>query len=424
MIPAARSSVDIPRKAPNRVGFSVAAVSLAAVTLFAVLAAVWRSPAVAAPVVARSTVWTARVRRGDLVRQVPVQGTLVPDHVDWLSAGIAARVARINVRPGAEVDAETVLVVLENSELELAALEAERQAASAESAGVQLDVMIGAEKAAHDVSLYVLRSDSRDAARHARTADRLAAEGLLSGSEQEDNVAKSTGLLDRVTQEEARIPVLAQGRARRLGAQRSEVARLREIAAFRRRQLAALQVRAGSHGMVQEIPLESGQWVAIGTVLAKVAEPNRLKAEVTVAEANAKDVGKGLRVRFETASKAVNGHIERVDPAVVAGHVRVSVILDDASPMGARADQTVTGYAEIEKLYNVLSIPRPAGANDGTKVALFRLDADRIHATRLTARLGRGSAREIEVAEGLAEGDEVVVSDMSAFDTSGRIKLK
>jgi multidrug efflux pump subunit AcrA (membrane-fusion protein) len=175
---------------------------------------------------------------------------------------------------------------------------------------------------------------------------------------------------------------------------------------------------------VQDIPLENGQWVAIGTVLAKVAEPSRLKAEVRVAEGNARDLHKGLSVRFEAAAGEFRGHIERVDPAVVAGNVRLEVTLDDAIPKGARADQSVNGFVEIEKLDNVLYVARPAGAQDGATVGLFRVEPDGVHASRVTARLGRGSAREIEITGGLAEGNEVVVSDTSTWEASTRIKLK
>jgi HlyD family secretion protein len=396
-----------------------------AMILFLGLAtALWRSSGAAAPTVARSTVWTERVHRGDLLRQVPVHGTLVPERVQWLSAVAAARVARILVRPGTPVEADTVLMVLENAELELAALEAERQAASAESARIQLDVKTHGEQALQESALVALRAEMRDAERHALAADRLAPEGLMGGIEHADARSRASAMTDRVAKEEARKLALEGGRERALSAQRTEVERLREISAFRRRQLAALQIRAGVRGIVQDIPLENGQWVAIGTVLAKVAEPERLKAEVKVAEGSARDVHKGLAVRFESVAGDFRGVVERVDPAVVAGNVRLVITLDDALPSGVRADQSVMGFVEIEKLVDVLFVARPAGAQDGATLGLFRLDPDRLHASRLTARLGRGSAREIEITGGLTEGDEIVVSDTSTWETSDRVTLK
>jgi multidrug efflux pump subunit AcrA (membrane-fusion protein) len=336
----------------------------------------------------------------------------------------AARVARIAVRPGAAVEADTVVMVLENSELELAALEAERQAAGAETALVQLDVRALAEERLQQASLASLRSDLRDAERHANAAERLAPEGLMSDLDRGGALEKANGLRERVTTEEQRRAVLETGRTRQLAALRAEALRLHEIARFRRQQLAALEIRAGIRGVVQDIPLQNGQWVAVGTVLAKVAEPDRLKAEVKVAEANAKDLRRGLAVRFESPTGPFAGHVERVDPAVIGGSVRLDVMLDGLLPVGARPDQAVTGMVDIEKLPDVLFVARPAGALEGATVGVFRLEPDHQHASRVTARLGRASAKEMEVLSGLAEGDEIVVSDTTAWDGSSRIRLK
>jgi multidrug efflux pump subunit AcrA (membrane-fusion protein) len=381
-------------------------------------------PAAASTTVDRSTLWTEAVRRGALVRQVPAQGTLVPERVQWLSAATAARVARIVVRPGAEVEPDTVVLVLENAEMELAALEAERQAAAAESALITLDVKTGVDEKAQESALAGLRADLRDARRHAEMADRLAPEGLVSDVDHRDADSKVAGIVERMRAEEARQGVVVAGRARQLGAQRAELARLRQIATFRRTQLAALEVRAGIHGVVEDVPLENGQWVAIGTVLAKVAEPDRLKAEVRVAEGDAKDLHRGLGVRFDVPAGGLRGTVERVNPTVIAGSVKVEVTLGGPLPPGARADQTVSGYVEIEKLEDVVFVARPAGAQDGATLSVFRLEPDHVHASRVTVRLGRGSARDVEILGGLGVGDEIVVSDTSSWEASGRLRLQ
>lgn len=396
----------------------------AALALAAGFVALRRSASGAAPVVARSSIWTDRVRRGDLLRQVPVQGTLVPEHVEWLSAASPGRVVARAVKPGAEVEADTVVVVLENADLELAALEAERNAATAEAALVQLDVRTDADAKLASVSLATLRADLDDARRHADAADRLAPEGLVSANDRDDARSKASSLADRLRTEDARVRVLDGGRGRQLAAQRAELQRLRDIAAFTRRRLAALEIRAGVRGVVQDIPLEVGQWVTVGTVLAKIAPPDRLKGEVHVAEAEARDVHRGLPVRFDAGTGAFRGHVERVDPVVAHGTVRIEVAIDDALPPGARADQTVTGWVEIETLRGVLFVARPAGATPGAPAAVFRLEADGAHASRVTARLGRGSAREVEVAAGLVEGDEIVISDVPTPEGATRIRLQ
>jgi HlyD family secretion protein len=418
--------VDIARR-PARRFLRKASLATAGVALAVLATAVtiWRSSAAApAPTVDRGAVWTERVQRGVFVRQVAAQGTLVPEHVQWLSAASAARVAHIALRAGAQVEPDTIVLDLENADLELAALEAERQAASAESALIQLDVKTGSDQKLQESSLAALRADLRDAQRHSDAADRLAPEGLISDLDHRDAATKAQGLLDRVHTEEAREHVLDTGRDRQLAAQRAEVERLREIAAFRRRQLGALHVRAGIRGVVEDVPLENGQWVAVGTLLAKVAEPDRLKAEVRVAEGDAKDVHKGLDVRFDVPAGGLHGHVERVDPAVVAGSVRLEITLEGDLPAGARADQTVSGYVEIEKLQDVLHVARPAGIQEDSTAGIFRIEPDGVRASRVTVRLGRGSAHDIQILGGLAEGDEVIVSDTSTWDASGRVRIK
>jgi HlyD family secretion protein len=418
-----RLDVDVARKAPYRLPGIVGACCFTTLVSLGLASAHWR-PAAATTTVERSSLWTAPVRRGTLVRRVPTQGTLVPEHVQWLSAATAARVARIVVRPGAQVEPDTIVVVLENAELELAALEAERQAAAAESALIGLDVKTGVDAKAQESSLAGLRADLRDARRHADVADRLAPEGLVGEVDHRDAQNKVAGIEERLRNEEARLQVVVSGRERQLGGQRAELARLRQIAAFRRKQLAALEVRAGIHGVVEDVPLENGQWVAVGTVLAKVAEPDHLKAEVRVAEGDAKDLHRGLSVPFDVPAGGLRGTIERVNPTVVGGSVKVEVTLTGPLPAGARADQTVSGYVEIEKLEDVLFVERPAGAREGAAAGVFRLEPDHVHADRVTVRLGRGSAREIEILGGLDVGDEIIVSDTSSWDTSGRVRLK
>jgi HlyD family secretion protein len=383
-----------------------------------------RDGVTASAVDARST-WVERVRRGDLLRQVPAQGTFVPEHVEWLSAQTAARVSKIAVRPGAAVDARTVVVVLENTDLELAALEAERQAASAEARLIDLDVKGIADEKSQAAVVAAMRVELRDADRHAANANRLGSEGLVSENERRDAVERVNGLGERKAIEEARQINLVSGRARQIAAQRAEIERLREIAQFRRRQLSALEVRAGIDGIVQDIPLERGQWVAIGTLLAKVAEPSHLKAEMKVAEASSRDLQKGQTVRFE-GSTTGHGRVTRVDPAVVAGSVKIEVSLaDDVALSRAKADMAVMGYVEIEKLDNVLFVARPAGVREQSTASIFRVDAaDKTYAARVSIKIGRGSAKEVEIVDGLNEGDEVVVSDVSMFGDATRVRLK
>ena len=269
------------RRRRGRIVRAAAVVAGVALVAFAVRA-IGVARAEAASAVERSSIVTDTVRRGDLLRQVPAQGTLVPEHITWLSATSAGRIARIAVRPGAEVEPDTVVVVLANADLELAALEAERAAASAEAALVQLDVRSDTENIAAAAAAATLRREAAHASVAALAADRLADAGLMSGLEHADTSTKAAVLGDRLAGEEAHVQVLASGRARQILAQRAELGRLRDIAAFARKRVEALEVRAGTRGVVQDIALESGQWVAIGAQLARIAEPGRLKGDLRV----------------------------------------------------------------------------------------------------------------------------------------------
>ena len=429
---AGRPPMDIARQ-PRFSRFPKAVhVIAAAIALVAVVGLVTRAgtsnasegaSAGATTKVARAAVFTDKVRRGDLLREVPAQGTLIPEHVEWLSATSAGQVSRILLRAGADVQPGDLVAVLTNADLELAALDAERAATSAESALIQLDVRTELDAKTAAAGLVAMRADLGDAQRHATAADRMSPQGLMSDLDRADAVSKARALDARVASESARLNVIDQGRNRQRDAQRAELARLKDIAVFARRRLETLEIRAGIKGVLQDVPIEIGQWVAVGTTIAKVAEPGRLKAEVNVAEADAKDLRRGLAMRFEGAT-AMTGKVSRIDPNVAHGSVRIEVALE-AVPADARPDQNVTGHIEIERLPNVLLVTRPAGATDMSTVSVFKLDHDGAGAVRTTARLGRGAQRaRSKSSDGLSVGDEIVVSDIPGTTDVTSIRFK
>lgn len=391
----------------------------------AVLAAVaLRSPSAGAASVPRASIWTETVRKGSFLRQVSVRGTLVSERVQWLSATSEARVAKIAVRPGAVVKADTVIIVLENAELELASLEAERQAASAESTLLELDVTTAAEMGLREVQVALLRTDADEARRRATAAGELASAGLMPELDHQSARSKAAGVSDQLSREDTLRTVLQRGRGKQLAARRAEVSRLRAIADFHRQQRAALQVRAGLDGVVQDIALEAGMWVPRGTVLARVAEPGRLKAKAKVAEGDAREIQPGLRVRIEGNMGELLGRVQRIDPAVSGGEVELDVTLEGQPAPGARPDQAVTGQIEIERLENVTFVARPTGARERSSGSVFRLGPNRRYAERRGVRFGQASSIQIEVLAGLSPGDEIVVSDTSAWPASDRMALE
>lgn len=414
--------MDVPRKkkskAPRYVAYAVATAVLvggATVGLSRLRAA--------APTVERATVWTDTVKRGTMVRQVLGQGTLVPEDIRWISAIAAARVERIIVLPGAAVKTDTVLVEMSNPDVELAALEADRQVAAAEAALTNLNATLDGGKLAQESTVATIKSNLDDAKRRATADQDLADKGFLSKLELDASKEKAKELDGRLQFEKERLGALGRGTGAQLASQRAEVDRLKSIAEFRHKQVDQLKVRAGVDGILQELPLQVGQAVIQGALLAKVAKPDKLKAELKIPETQAKDVALGQKALVDTRNGVVEGKVARIDPGAVAGTVRVDVTFTQPLPPGARPDLTVEGTVELERLDNVLYVGRPAFGDPNTTVKLFKV-VDGDEAVRTSVQLGKSSVKTVEVKGGLADGDMVVLSDMSQWDNTDRIRLR
>jgi HlyD family secretion protein len=378
----------------------------------------------AAPTVDASTLWIDTVARGEMLRQVHGPGTLVPEQIRWIAAVTAGRVERKHVEPGAKVTATTVLVELSNPDVELQALEAQRQLTEAEATLVNLRASLETQRLNQQSVIASVRSEHLEAKRTVDVADGLAEKKLIAPTDLQRAKDKAEELEARYTIERERLRVHTDAMAAQLDVQRSQIARLREILAFRRQQVVSMRVTAGANGVLQELPLEVGQWAMSGTTLAKVVEPGRLKAVLSIPETQAKDVAIGQRASIDTRNGVIEGHVTRIDPAARNGTVSVDVALDGALPQGARPDLTVDGTIEIERLPNVLHAGRPAYGQANTAVELFRLEPDGRTATRVRVQFGRGSVKAIEIVDGLREGDRIILSDLSQYDDQPRLKLR
>lgn len=412
------------RRGPlRRHRLALAAAVAVALTLALATAAIGQLRA-APPTFTRAGLWFGVVERGEMVREVQGNGKLVPEQLQWVTALSAARVEAIFVRPGATVDADTVLLELRNPELEVQALEAERAVAAARTALANARSTLRGDALALEDSLAALRGQEATARRRADSDAALGERGYVSVDESQAAKAQIEALDRRVDLGERRLATLGDGAKERLAAQSEELRRLRAIAAFRQEQLAALRVRAGAAGVIQELPLEVGQWVSPGALLAKIARPDRLKARLAIPETQIKDVALGLRARVDTRDGIVDGEVVRVDPAASKGTVTIDVRLDGPLPRGARPDLNIAGTVEIERLADVLFVRQPAFVQPGAAMGLFREDDDGLHATRTNVHLGRLSASTVEVVAGLREGDRVILSDMSKADDVDRIRLE
>ena len=414
----AREGVAESRRRRRRVIGAIAGGGLVALVFFALRL----TPA--APSVDRGTVFLDTVRRGEMLLSVRGPGTLVPVEVRRVAAGSSGRVAAVHALPGVRVEPETALLTLENPDLvqELTAAELELAAAEADldDRRVQLRRQVLTQRS----TLASVEAEARQASLAAEADAEIYAEGIIGRIALEDSESAARELEARARHEGERLGLAEQVAASELAAEEARVARLRAVFDLKRELVSRLEVRAGIAGVLQEVSAEAGQQVAEGDDLARVAEPARLKAELRIAEVQAKDIEVGQRAQVDTRNGIVSGRVVRVEPAVRDGAVTVDVAFTEALPRGARSELSVDGLVEIERLEGALHVARPAFGQEGEEVDLFRLAAGDDHAVRVRVLLGKTSVNAVEIRAGLAEGDTVILSDTSAWEGHDRIRLR
>ena len=416
--------MDIPRPSQARKKkirrILIAAGSLVAVLLISLGLSRLRP---AAPRVERSTVVVDTVKRGELLRQVRGLGTLVPEEVRWIPAITEGRVERLVVLPGTPVRADTVVLELSNPELELAALDAESQLRAAEAALIELKVRLESQRLDQEAAAARVQADYHQARLRADADAELARNGLIAEINLKVSQVTADELANRNRIEQKRLAIAGEAIRAQVAVQEAQVEQRRALAGLRRKQVRDLKVKAGLDGVLQQLPVEVGQSVTPGTPLAKVAQPEKLKAVVRIAETQAKDILVGQRATVDTRNGIIEGRVSRVDPAAQQGTVTVDIALLGGLPKGARPELSVDGTIELERLEDVLYVGRPAQGQAESLVGLFKLDEGSAEATRVRVELGRASVNAVEVRSGLKVGDQVVLSDTSAWDAFDRIRL-
>jgi HlyD family secretion protein len=378
----------------------------------------------AVPSVERSSVLVDTVKRGELLREVRGPGTLVPKEIRWIAAETTARVERILVRPGATVEPDTVILELSNPEVDdqLMTAKAAVTAAQADLAAKRTDLnsRLLDQKAAQAQA----HAEFESTRMQAESEKTVAEKGVIPAVQYKKSMINLQQLKYRDEIEQQRVAEFGRNIASQLAAEQARLDQLQGTLALRQRQADALHLRAGIAGVLQQVPVQEGQQVAAGTNLARVARPNSLRAELRIAETQAKDIALGQLVKVDTRNGVADGTVTRVDPAVQNGTVQVDVDLNGELPPGARPDLSVDGTIEIERLPDVMYVGRPAFGQSDSEVRLFRLDLSSGIASRVPVRLGKSSVNLIEIRQGLNVGDQVVLSDTSAYDQHDRIKLK
>jgi HlyD family secretion protein len=383
----------------------------------------------AAPRVEKASLWMDTVKRGEMLRQVRGNGTLVPEDIRWIPTISAGRVERILVLPGTAVKADTVMVELSNPDLEQAAFEAESQVKAATAGMANLRVQLESQKLTQRAAVASAEANYSGAKLDFEANEELGKSGLVAALTVKQSKAKAEQLATLLEIEQDRLQMSVAAAQAQISEQDEKNAQLNAQLDLKRRQVEALKVRAGMDGVLQRLgdstsSLQIGQQLSAGALVARVANPAKLKAAIKIAETQARDVQLGQPVEIDTRNGVIPGHVIRIDPAVENGTVTVDVALDGPLPRGARPDLSVDGTIQLERLEDVVYLGRPVQAQPDSTVGLFKIVDNGKAAVRVSVKLGRCSVNAVEIAEGLQVGEQVVLSDMSQWDAQDRLRLE
>lgn len=418
------TSMDVPRAGVAAKKRKRRIMIIAGVVVGVILATVALSrlkPAV--PSVDRSTVWIDTVKRGPMVRQVRGLGTLVPEDIRWIAAATEGRVEKIIVWPGTKVEPETVIFEMTSSELEQSAHDSELAATAAEAEMTSLKATLQREVLDQEATTARVHSEYEQAKMERETNDKLAKDGLIAVLAYKTSQVKEAELKNRDEIEQKRLEFARSSIEPQIASKQAAVDQAKQLAKLKMDQVEALHVKAGMTGVLQQLPVQIGQRVKVGDNLARVADPSKLKAQIKIAETQAKDIQIDQKSSIDTRNGVVEGHVTRVDPAVEQGTVTVDIAIDGELPKGARPDLSVDGTIELERLNDVVYVGRPAFGQENSTVGIFKLISGSSEAARTPVKLGKSSVNTIEIQNGLQPGDQVILSDTSAWDSHDRIRL-
>jgi HlyD family secretion protein len=378
----------------------------------------------ALPTIDKSTAVIETVKRGEMVRDVRGNGTLVPEVTRWVPAPADGRVERILLKAGVEVDPSTVIVELSNPQLEQQATDTDLQVKAAEADQENLKVRLESETMTQKAAVATINAQYSEAKLQLDADEVLAKQGLVAELVLKISRVRVQDLANRLKVEQERLAVSSKSTKAQLNAATSRLNQLRALATLRRNEVDALKVRAGSAGVLQQVSVTEGQQVQPGFNIARVADPASLKAVLRVAETQISGVRIGQPVIVDTRNGLINGQVSRIDPAAREGTFEIDATLIGPLPPSARPDLSVDGTIELERLKDVLKVGRPAFGQAQQTVGMFVLTPDGSEAVRTAVKLGRNSVSTIEILEGLKEGDQVIISDTSQYDSYNRVRIR
>ena len=376
----------------------------------------------AAPGVDRATVWIDTVKRGELTRQVRGSGVLVPENIRWIPATTSGRVERLVLRPGAQVTPTSVILEMTNPDLEQQVMDARLAYESAKATLENRRATLQNDLLTQEAAVETARSNLNQAMLTLNANEQLFKDQLISSLTLKQSQGNAAEMKNRLNIASKQLEIAKAGMESQVAPQEADVNQKKATYDLRLRQLDDLKVKAGMTGVLQVLPVEVGQQVAAGTNVARVADPTVLKAELRIAETQTKDIKIGQTAEVDTRVGVVAGRVSRIDPASANGTVGVDITLEGALPPGARPDLSVDGTVRLEQMNNVIFVGRPAFGQEDSTIMLFKLDPNgEAHRTKVV--LGRSSVNQIEIREGLQPGDQVILSDMSSYDSFDRVRL-
>jgi HlyD family secretion protein len=412
-----------PQKKRKRILYGVSGVLLLAVAVFGT-----RFLPTAVPSVDVATIWQDTVEYGTMIRQVRGPGTLVPEQMRWITAQTAGRIDQIISLPGTDVDPGDVIMRMSNPDVDMALLQAQQQLSAARAALAQLRTTLETQQLQQRGTIATLRTSLMDAERVYRTNQRLYDENpdLVAQADLDRSKEQVDELQLRLNLEEDRLDVMESTAQVQLDAQEDQIDRLEALVQFNDDRLKSMQVDVPVGGVLAalEIPLQEGQWVQSGQNLSRVVVPGRLKAEIRITQTQAQDIQMGQIALIDTRSDTIQGQVTRIDPAVRNGTVTIDVSLPHDLPPSARPDLSVDGNVIIERLDDVMYVGRPTYGQANQRVSIFKVTPDGEYADRVTVQLGASSVNDIQIMEGLQQGDVVILSDMSRWDGYDRVRLR
>lgn len=412
-----------PQKKRKKLAWSIAGVGLLALTIF-----VPRLLPAAAPSVDGATVWRDTVQFGTMIRQVRGPGTLVPEQMRWITAVTAGRIEQIMALPGTEVGQGEIIMRMSNPDVDMQLLQAQQQLSQARASLAQLRTNLETQELTQRGTVATVRTQYLDARRNYETNQRLFDENpdLVARADLDRSRELMAELELRLQMEEDRLGVMERTSGEQLAAQEEQIDRLNDLVRFNRDRLESMQVNVPVGGVLAalDIPLQEGQWVQSGQNLSRVVVPGRLKAEIRITQTQAQDIVIGQTALIDTRTDTIQGTVTRIDPAVRNGTVTIDVTLPPDLPPSARPDLSVDGNVIIERLDDVTYVGRPTFGQANQRVSIFKLTEDGDFADRVTIQLGASSVNDMQVLEGLNEGDEVILSDMSRWDGFDRVKIR